>query len=118
MVCLNPKLLQGYISWHFSEMPQLLGGNHTTTACYAVLRSHFHENEVSGEKFFKAPGNSKITEDLIWKFKSRQGKVLISSLPFDQAIKSARLCQGLLSSARTLNDHTKEVKNRCYTTSW
>jgi hypothetical protein len=59
-------------------MPQLLGGNHTTTACYAVLRSHFHENEVSGEKFFKAPGNSNITEDLIWKFKSRQGKVLIS----------------------------------------
>jgi hypothetical protein len=75
-----------------------------------VLRSHFHENEVSGEKFFKAPGNSNITEDLIWKFKSRQGKVLISPLPFDQAIKSARLCQGLLSSARTLNDHAKKVK--------
>jgi hypothetical protein len=77
----NLKLLWGYISQHFSEMPQLLGGNHTTTACYAVLRSHFHENEVSGEKFFKAPGNSNITEDLIWKFKSRQGKVLISPLP-------------------------------------
>jgi hypothetical protein len=63
-----------------------------------VLRSHFYKNEVSGEKFFKAPRNSNIMEDLIWKFKSRQGKVLISPLPFDQAIKSTRLCQGLLSS--------------------
>jgi hypothetical protein len=53
----NTKLLQGYFAWHFTEMPQLLGGNHTTTACYMVLRSYFHENEESREKFFKAPEN-------------------------------------------------------------
>jgi hypothetical protein len=55
-------------------MPQLLGGNHTTTACYAVLRSHFHKNEVSGKKFFKAPGNSNIMEDLILEIQISPGQ--------------------------------------------
>jgi hypothetical protein len=54
--------------------------------------------------------HSNITEDLIWKFKSCQGKVLISPLPFDQAIQFACLRQGSLFLARTVKDHTKEVK--------
>jgi hypothetical protein len=75
-----------------------------------VLQSYFHKNEESGEKFFKAPKNSNISKDLIWKFQSFQEKVLILLLLLDQALKSACFCQGLLSSTRTLNDHAKEVK--------
>jgi hypothetical protein len=79
-----------------------------------VLRSYFHENEESIEKFFKAPENSNITEDLSWKFQSHQGNVLISPLPLNQALKSACLHQGLLFSAQTLNDYAKEVKKAVF----
>lgn len=106
----NPKRLRKYLELHFTEDPQLLGGNHSTLALKKIVEDHTMETDTGEVKFTRPPW-SNLTPNLLEKFKYRQVQFVISPLPIDKALKSTRIKHGLLCLARQLNDNAKQVKN-------
>lgn len=64
----------------------------------------------SGEDEFFQPDNSNISPTILDKFRYRNVHFVISPLPLEDALKSARIKHGLLCLARQLNDNAKAVK--------
>jgi hypothetical protein len=106
--------LENYINAKFSQLPELLGGNHSTTACLEVKEAHSLEDEEGNVSFY-CPQGSKITPRTLPKFLFRYTHFVLSPVPLEDAKKSAYLRSALLTYARSLNDQSKFVKGATLT---
>jgi hypothetical protein len=105
----NSVALRRFLDDNFSQDPELLGGNHTTTACVRVVRKHTRENE-DGEMEFKENPGTFMTEEFFPKFSHRLCHYLICPLPLEAAKNNPRIRMGLLVLAKGFNDVSKSVK--------
>lgn len=105
----NPNTLEKYINAKFSQLPELLGGNHSTAACIEVKDAHTVE-DADGATTFCCPAGSKITPHTLPKFLHRYTHYILSPLPLEETKKSPYLRSALLTYARSLNDQAKFVK--------
>lgn len=101
----DPPALKTFLKKHFSLKPQLVGGNHTTAAVKRIIQDHY---DGSGE--FRQPLRSNLDKTLIGRFLFRRVLFLVSPVPFEDALETPRIVQGLLAYSRVLNDHAKSVK--------
>ena len=104
----DPDLMSTFVRKYFSPNPQLLGGNHTTLAFKRLVASH--TRKTSEGEIFSRPAWSKITPDVLEKFKYRYVHFVISPLPLSSSLSSVRIKHGLLCLSRQLNDNAKQVK--------
>jgi hypothetical protein len=106
----NTNNLKRYLGSNFSELPQLLGGNHGTAALKKIFSTHFPRDPISGEENFVAPPGSNVRQEHLARFNYRTVNYVISPVTLQKTKSSSRLRAALLQFSRMLNDHSKNVK--------